>query len=210
MLTQVPIPGGVGKFLLTAGSLFKLDRQSLYFRGAMRTKQVVGPILGLLSFFAPFAAAQDSAKSAKLTIEQLIEIKHPSNPVWSPDGKHVVFSWDRAGVANLYVANADGHGQPVAVTSFSEGQSSKHSGLAIRRRFTFRTTAIFGRRPLAEGQRRQHGLRAGTNLTLLFQPTQRGSRLSALAARTTALRTKATSWSARSRVGMNLSSHKTV
>src|SRR5437879_4301805 len=103
-------------------SLFKLDRQSLYFRGAMRTKQVVGPLLGLLSFFPPFAAAQDSAKSAKLTIEQLIEIKHPSNPVWSPDGKHVVFTWDRAGVANLYVANADGHGQPQALTSYPEGQ----------------------------------------------------------------------------------------
>src|SRR6266849_9365472 len=103
-------------------SLFKLDRQSLYFRGAMRTKKAAGPILGLLLTFTPSAAAQDSAKSAKLTIEQLIEIKHPSNPAWSPDGKHIVFTWDRAGVANLYVANADGHGQPVAVTSFPEGQ----------------------------------------------------------------------------------------
>src|SRR6266849_10022327 len=102
-------------------SLFRLDRQSLYFRGAMRTKKAAGPILGLLLAFAASAAAQDSAKSAKLTIEQLVEIKHPSNPAWSPDGKHVVFTWDRAGVANLYVANADGHGQPVAVTSFSEG-----------------------------------------------------------------------------------------
>src|SRR5258705_4125354 len=106
-------------------SLFKLDRQSLYFRGAMRTKKATGPILGLLLTFTPSAAAQDSAKSTKLTIEQLIEIKHPSNPAWSPDGRHVVFSWDRAGVANLYIANADGHGQPVAVTSFSEGQIEK-------------------------------------------------------------------------------------
>ena len=88
----------------------------------MRTKKAAGPILGLLLTFTPSAAAQDSAKSAKLTIEQLIEIKHPSNPAWSSDGKHVVFTWDRAGVANLYVANADGHGQPVALTSFPEGQ----------------------------------------------------------------------------------------
>src|SRR5467141_1481409 len=87
-----------------------------------RRSKVVKIMLVVALVFAPFAAAQDSAKSAKLTIEQLIEIKHPSNRVWSPDGKHVVFSWDRAGVANLYVANADGHGQPIAVTSFSEGQ----------------------------------------------------------------------------------------
>jgi len=44
----------------------------------MRTKKAAGPILGLLLTFAPCAAAQDSAKSAKLTIEQLVEIKHPA------------------------------------------------------------------------------------------------------------------------------------
>src|SRR2546425_12682002 len=66
--------------------------------------------------------AQSPSRKSQLTIEQLIEIKHPSNPVWSPDGKHVVFTWDRAGVGNLYVANADGHGQPQALTSFPEGQ----------------------------------------------------------------------------------------
>jgi len=79
-------------------------------------------MVGMAVMFAASAAAQNSTKSSKLTIEQLIEIKHPSNPVWSPDGKHVVFTWDRAGVGNLYVANADGHGQPQALTSFPEGQ----------------------------------------------------------------------------------------
>jgi dipeptidyl aminopeptidase/acylaminoacyl peptidase len=87
-----------------------------------RWNKAVGVIVGLAVTFAASASAQSSPKSSKLTIEQLIEIKHPSNPVWSPDGKHVVFTWDRAGVANLYVANADGHGQPQALTSFPEGQ----------------------------------------------------------------------------------------
>ena len=41
-----------------------------------------------------------------LTIEQLIDIKHPSSPSWSPDGRHVAFVWDRAGVSNLYLADA--------------------------------------------------------------------------------------------------------
>ena len=69
----------------------------------------------------PAEAATPGGKSS-LTIEQLLDIKHPSNPVWSPDGKHVVFVWDRAGVANLYVASTDGHGQPTALTAFAEGQ----------------------------------------------------------------------------------------
>jgi dipeptidyl aminopeptidase/acylaminoacyl peptidase len=87
-----------------------------------RWNKAVGVIVGLALTFAASAAAQSGPKSSKLTIEQLIDIKHPTDPVWSPDGKHVVFTWDRAGVANLYVANADGHGQPLALTSFPEGQ----------------------------------------------------------------------------------------
>src|SRR5580700_8673278 len=71
---------------------------------------------------ASVARAQASAQKQKLTIEQLIEIKHPSDPLWSPDGKLVAFVWDRAGVANLYVANADGTGTPKPLTMFSEGQ----------------------------------------------------------------------------------------
>src|SRR6266853_3812661 len=87
-----------------------------------RWNKAVGFIFGAALTFVASAAPQSSPKFSKLTIEQLIEIKHPSDAVWSPDGKHVVFTWDRAGVANLYVANADGHGQPVELTSFSEGQ----------------------------------------------------------------------------------------
>src|SRR6266853_6784133 len=87
-----------------------------------RWNKAVGFIFGAALTFVASAAPQSSPKFSKLTIEQLIEIKHPSNPVWSPDGKHVVFTWDLAGVANLYVANADGHGLPQALTSFPEGQ----------------------------------------------------------------------------------------
>jgi dipeptidyl aminopeptidase/acylaminoacyl peptidase len=84
--------------------------------------KAVGVMFATALIFVASAAAQNGAKSAKLTIEQLIDIKHPTDALWSPDGKHVVFTWDRAGVSNLYVASAEGHNQPVALTSFPEGQ----------------------------------------------------------------------------------------
>jgi dipeptidyl aminopeptidase/acylaminoacyl peptidase len=59
--------------------------------------------------------------SHKLTIEQLIDIKHPSNPVWSPDGKSVAFLWDRANITNLYVSSSNGYVQPLALTNYPEG-----------------------------------------------------------------------------------------
>ena len=66
-------------------------------------------------------AAAQAVQARGLTIEQLIDIKHPSNPVWSPDGSHVAFIWDRAGVSNLYLSNLDGKTQPTALTKYSEG-----------------------------------------------------------------------------------------
>jgi dipeptidyl aminopeptidase/acylaminoacyl peptidase len=51
-------------------------------------------------------APPQSSDSRRLTIDQLIDIKHPSNPLWAPDGRHVVFVWDRAGVSKVYAADA--------------------------------------------------------------------------------------------------------
>src|SRR3954452_15811561 len=54
--------------------------------------------------------------AAPITIEQLIDIKHPSNPVWSRDSRRIAFTWERAGVANLYVVPADGSSAAVQIT----------------------------------------------------------------------------------------------
>jgi dipeptidyl aminopeptidase/acylaminoacyl peptidase len=43
-----------------------------------------------------------------VTIEQLIDIKHPSNAAWSADGRQVTFTWDRAGVSARYISDLDG------------------------------------------------------------------------------------------------------
>src|SRR5262249_11670633 len=75
-------------------------------------------IFGLL--FVSDTAGQQTPPANRLSIEQLIDIKHPSNPIWSPDGKQVAFIWDRANMTNVYLANSDGKGTPVALTSYSE------------------------------------------------------------------------------------------
>jgi dipeptidyl aminopeptidase/acylaminoacyl peptidase len=67
-------------------------------------------------------SAQTAGDKANLTIERLLDIKHPSDPVWSPDSKRVAFIWDRANITNVYVVGADGRDQPRAITGFPEGQ----------------------------------------------------------------------------------------
>jgi dipeptidyl aminopeptidase/acylaminoacyl peptidase len=55
--------------------------------------------------------------AGRLSIDKLIDIKHPSNPVWSRDSRGVAFMWERAGLSNLYVVPADGSTKPVSLTS---------------------------------------------------------------------------------------------
>ena len=63
-------------------------------------------LLALTAGCAAHAAPPPAADAGRLTIDKLIDIRHPSNPLWAPDGKHVVFVWDRAGVSKVYVADA--------------------------------------------------------------------------------------------------------
>jgi dipeptidyl aminopeptidase/acylaminoacyl peptidase len=69
------------------------------------------------------AAPPAAPDARRLSIEQLIDIRHPSNPAWAPDGRHVVFISERAGIANLYVADTDGRGTPARpLTKYQDGQ----------------------------------------------------------------------------------------
>jgi len=80
------------------------------------------PALALLAG----AAASQTPKSrspSKLTIDQLIQIKHPSGHQWTPDGSHVWFTYDDGGVNNVWAAPADGSRPPVALTSYPDGQN---------------------------------------------------------------------------------------
>ena len=80
-----------------------------------RMKVIAFVLAGLAAVGCDTRAAEQPSV-ASLTIENLIDIKHPSNPIWSPDGKLVLFTWDRAGIANLYVT--DGASAPRALTNY--------------------------------------------------------------------------------------------
>jgi len=80
----------------------------------MKKLAVAGALVYAVITATPVAmlSSQSSSPATGLTIDQLIDIRHPSNPMWTPDGKSVVFVWDRAGISSVYIAPADGKAAP--------------------------------------------------------------------------------------------------
>jgi dipeptidyl aminopeptidase/acylaminoacyl peptidase len=77
-------------------------------------------MLGLALASTAGAAVFAAAPAGPLTIDALLDIRHPSQAVWSPDGRRVAFLWDRAGVQDVWVSEP-GAGSPTALTHFGDG-----------------------------------------------------------------------------------------
>lgn len=69
------------------------------------------------------AAARPPAAERLLTIDNLVNIKHPSEATWAPDGRRLAFVWDQAGVQNVWLADAQASGTvaPRNLTSYETG-----------------------------------------------------------------------------------------
>lgn len=56
------------------------------------------------------------APRGSITIERIADIKYPTEPSWSPDGRMVAFLWDAGGRQELFVVTPGG--KPAALTDF--------------------------------------------------------------------------------------------
>ena len=67
-----------------------------------RTVTVVALVVTAIGSAALFVDAREQTRApsaGRLTIDKLIDIEHPSAPVWSRDSQRIAFMSERAGVA---------------------------------------------------------------------------------------------------------------
>lgn len=74
---------------------------------------------------------------------RLTSVAYNTNPLWSPDGKHIAFGSDREGSIDIYIIDAEG-GTPIRLTT--------HSGTETPRAFLNDTIILFSNNTLPSAQ----------------------------------------------------------
>lgn len=76
------------------------------------------------------------AGQRRFSIQDVVDIKYPSAPVWSSDGATITFTWDEGGVYRRYQVDARRPGVPVAVTEANRGRGGNWSPDHTRRLYS--------------------------------------------------------------------------
>src|SRR5215813_5865650 len=88
----------------------------------MHVSRWIAPCTAIVAICTALGYAQ-TKPAGKFTIDDLVRIKHPSGHQWTPDGRHVWWTYDDGGVNNVWTAAADGSEQPVQLTKSPDGQT---------------------------------------------------------------------------------------
>lgn len=76
-------------------------------------------VLTLACAIVAISAPHAQQRSTALTIEKLLEFRHPSEPAWSPDGRTIAFLWEQSGKTALYTVAPGGTG-PKQLVAFDD------------------------------------------------------------------------------------------
>jgi dipeptidyl aminopeptidase/acylaminoacyl peptidase len=79
------------------------QRSEREFRAIRAAGALLGVSVVITAGFGGGAVHVAQPAAGPLTIDLLLDIRHPSSPVWSPDGTQVAFVWDRSGVQNVWI-----------------------------------------------------------------------------------------------------------